>query len=127
MTKKLELYKCSICGNLIEVVLEGEGELVCCGEIMEQLTSDNHSGSMEAHRPIIESFEDKKTVRIGQTQHPMTEKHHIEFIEVISPDEKYVKRKYLNPEEEAILEFECTCKNGFSAREVCNLHGLWEN
>ncbi|MBR2386757.1 desulfoferrodoxin FeS4 iron-binding domain-containing protein [bacterium] len=127
MTKKLELYKCSICGNLIEVVLEGEGELVCCGEIMEQLTSDNHSGSMEAHRPIIESFEDKKTVRIGQTQHPMTEEHHIEFIEVISPDEKYVKRKYLNPEEEAILEFECTCKNGFSAREVCNLHGLWEN
>ena len=58
MTKKLELYKCSICGNLIEVVLEGEGELVCCGEIMEQLTSDNHSGSMEAHRPIIESFEE---------------------------------------------------------------------
>jgi superoxide reductase len=127
MTKKLELYKCSICGNLIEVVLEGEGELVCCGEIMEQLTSDNHSGSVEAHKPIIESFEDKKTVRIGQTPHPMTKEHHIEFIEVISPDEKYVKRKYLNPEEEAILEFECTCKSGFSAREICNLHGLWEN
>ena len=83
MTKKLELYKCSICRNLVEVVLEGEGELVCCGEVMELMSNDNHTGSTEAHRPIIESYENKKTVRIEKKE-PVVEQVKEELADVMN-------------------------------------------
>ncbi len=128
MTNRLDLYKCNICGNVIEVVLSGEGELVCCGENMEHLDIAGHTGDEAAHKPVIEIKEDEKTVRVGKVPHVMDEKHYIQFIEVISDDNKYVKRKYLTPEDkEAILNFKCECKEGIKARELCNIHGLWAN
>ena len=128
MTNRLDLYKCNICGNVVEVVLSGEGELVCCGENMEHLEIANHTGDEAVHKPVIEIKEDEKTVRVGKMPHVMENKHYIQFIEVISDDNKYVKRKYLTPEDkEAVLNFKCECKEGIKARELCNIHGLWAN
>lgn len=128
MTNRLDLYRCNICGNIVEVVLSGEGTLVCCGEEMEHLEIATHTGEEKTHKPIIEINEDEKIVRVGEIPHVMEDKHYIQFIEVISDDNKYVKRKYLTPEDtEATLKFKCECKDGIKARELCNIHGLWAN
>lgn len=125
MTKKLELYKCDICKNIVEVVLEGEGTLVCCNESMTLMKANTTDASSEKHVPVIEEKGEEKTVRVGLTPHPMEDGHYIQFIEVISNDEKYIKRKYLHPHEEPMVRFKCECAEGFGARELCNLHGLW--
>lgn len=126
MTKKLELYRCDLCHNLVEVVLEGDGELVCCGLPMILVEPKTEEFAKEKHVPFITKNEDGIEVRIGEIPHPMDENHYIMFIEVISEDGKYVKRKYLQPGEEAFLKLKCDCEK-FSAREFCSLHGLWEN
>lgn len=127
MTDKLELYKCLICGNLVEVVLNGEGTLVCCGKNMELLVPNKTEASFDKHIPVVEIWGEEKMIRVGQTAHPMEEMHYIQFIEVISNDGKYVKRKYLHPKEEPALKFKCECTEGLKARSLCNIHGLWSN
>ena len=126
MTKKLELYKCEICGNIVEVVLAGEGELVCCGQPMNLLEEQSMQDEMlqEKHVPVIKMEEDNIEIRVGSIQHPMTEEHYIQFIEAYSKDKRYVKRKYLFPNEEPVLKLKCNCKDTI-ARELCNIHGLW--
>lgn len=127
MTKKLELYKCNVCGNMVEVVLEGAGELVCCGEPMECLTANTTDGDGEKHVPVFEKRDDEIFVRIGSKPHPMTNEHYIQFIEVISNDAVYTKRKYLQPEEEPLLKLKGYDKGEMTAKEYCNIHGLWES
>ena len=126
MTKKLELYKCNICGNIVEVVIEGAGELVCCGQPMkkmqEQTTQDETL--QEKHVPILKTLDDGVEIRVGSIPHPMMEEHYIQFIEAYSEDKKYVKRKYLSPNEEPVLKLKCNCSDTI-ARELCNIHGLW--
>ena len=124
MIKKLELYKCEKCGNLVEVVLEGAGELVCCGEPMKLLESQKEKD--EKHTPYFEKNNDGIVVKIGSIAHPMEKEHYIQFIEIYSKDKKYVKRKYLCPEEAAKLKLKCLDLNSMTARELCNIHGLWE-
>lgn len=126
MTKKLELYKCEICGNIVEIVLAGEGELVCCGQPMNLLEEQSMQDEMlqEKHVPVIKMEEDNIAIRVGSIQHPMTEEHYIQFIEAYSKDKRYVKRKYLFPNEEPVLKLKCNCKDTI-ARELCNIHGLW--
>ena len=104
MTEKLELYKCSICGNLVQVLLSGTGELVCCNQPMEKLcpkTNEDNELS-EKHIPVIEQENDKKFVRL--TKHPMIPEHYIQFIEVFTKDKSKVYLKFLNPNEKAELE-----------------------
>jgi superoxide reductase len=118
MTKLNEIYKCEICGNIVTVLHEGSGGLVCCGQDMklqEEHTEDPKLG--EKHVPVIEG----KKVVIGSITHPMEEEHYIEWIE--ASDDKQVSRVFLKPGEkpEAEFDFEPT-----SAREYCNLHGLWK-
>ena len=128
MTEKLELYKCHNCGNLVQVLVNGIGELVCCGQNMENLVPkyEENNELAEKHVPIIEEENNRRIVTLKH--HPMVEEHYIQFIEVISDDNKYVKRKYLTPEDkEAVLSFKCECKEGIKARELCNIHGLWAN
>jgi superoxide reductase len=124
MTNKLELYKCNICGNLVEVVLSGVGTLVCCGEDMEKLAPKTFDEKAEKHVPVIEVKDEEVTIRVGQVPHPMEEAHYIQFIEAISEDNNYIKRKYLKPGDEPELKFKCNCSK-LSARELCNIHGLW--
>lgn len=124
MTKKLELYKCSLCSNLIEVVLPGVGELACCGKPMMRLDPQKEDSLAEKHVPVIEHSADGVEIRVGSTLHPMDDNHYIEFIEVNSPDKKYVKRRYFLPHEQPILKYKCSCDK-VEAREYCNVHGLF--
>lgn len=126
MTKKLEIYKCDVCGNLVEVVLHGEGELVCCGEPMKLQVANTTDAASEKHVPVFSKKDDELEIRIGSMPHPMTDEHYITFIEAISKDERYVKRKYLYPGEEAEFTLKCYDVGKLTAREFCNLHGLWE-
>ncbi|RAI15513.1 MAG: hypothetical protein DKM22_02725 [Candidatus Melainabacteria bacterium] len=128
MTKKLELYRCSICKNLVEVVLEGEGELVCCGKPMELLQAKKDDEEFgEKHVPMFIDMDDETEVRIGSEPHPMTNEHYIQFIEAISKDNRYIKRKYLYPNEEPLLKLKCYDLGKMRVEEFCNIHGLWEN
>lgn len=126
MTEKMELYKCQVCGNLIQVILNGVGELVCCGQSMEKLIAKEESGNelAEKHTPEFVCENDKKYIKL--TRHPMTEEHYIQFIEAYSKDNSKIYLKYLNPNEKA--EFEITNFNDdIGAIEYCNIHGLWRN
>ncbi len=127
MTNKLDIFKCNVCGNIVEVVISGGGELVCCSQKMEHLVPKQHEETAEKHVPVLEQNGEEKIVRVGSMPHPMTEEHHIQFIEVISKDHKWVKRKYLSAGEEPEMKFKCKCEHKFSAIENCNLHGLWGN
>lgn len=127
MAKKLEMYKCDICGNLVEVVLEGAGELVCCGKPMKLLESNSVDGMGEKHVPVFEEVGDDFNIKIGSQPHPMTAEHYIQFIEVVSKDGVYIKRKYLNPEDEPLLRLKGYDKGKITAKEYCNIHGLWES
>lgn len=127
MTKKLELYRCNICGNLAEIILPGDGELVCCGEVMEHLKAKNNdSETNEKHVPVfIKNDNGKEEVRVGSTPHPMEQEHYITFIETISPDYNSAKLQFLHPGEDAkMIIGEKLGK--MLAREFCNIHGLWE-
>jgi len=124
MTENLQLYRCEICGNLVEVVLSGKGELVCCGQPMKLLEAGVVDAAAEKHVPVIEADGENKTVRVGSVPHPMINEHYIMFIEAISNDNKYLKRKYLSANEDPIMTFK-TQNDALYAREYCNLHGLW--
>ena len=128
MTEVLEFYKCNICGNLVEVVLSGEGELVCCGQPMEKLIEHDNEKDIygEKHVPVLSKDGEKLTVRVGSEPHTMEDNHYIQFIEVNSADKRYVKRKYLYPHEDPVLQYKCNCDK-VEARELCNIHGLWSS
>ena len=127
MTEQLEFYRCNVCGNFVEVVFSGDGELVCCGQPMEHLKPKNKSEEMmgEKHVPVIHTTDSGFDIKVGSVPHPMEESHYIAFIEATSPDKRYVKRKYLVPHEEPVLKLKCNCDDGIIAREFCNIHGLW--
>jgi len=127
MTLLNQIYKCPICGNIVEVVHSANGNLVCCGQEMqlqEEKTS-HQEFSLEKHVPIIEKTENGIKIKIGSIAHPMEESHYIEFIEILTSDNK-IGRKYLKPGENPEVEFN-TNSEILEVREYCNLHGLWVN
>ena len=124
MTQINEIYKCKICGNMVEVVHEGKGELVCCGQPMEKQTAGTTDGATEKHVPVIEKIEGGYKVKVGSVAHPMLEAHWIEWIELITSCGR-VQRKYLKPGEAPEASFKCDADK-VTAREYCKLHGLWE-
>jgi len=123
MTARLQIYKCEVCGNIVEVLHEGAGELVCCGEPMKLLVENTVDASKEKHVPVIEKTASSVTVKVGSVAHPMEEKHYIEWIEIIADGKAY--RQFLKPGDapEAVFEIKA---NKIEAREHCNLHGLWK-
>lgn len=124
MTKKLEVYKCNICGNIVEVLHEGVGHLVCCGQPMELLKEKTEDEGLEKHVPVIEKTENEIKVKVGSVPHPMEESHYIEWIEVMADGKAY--RHFLKPGEAPEAEFEISAEN-VQAREYCNVHGLWKS
>ncbi len=123
--ERLDLYRCEICGNLVEVILAGDGELVCCNQPMKKLEAHtDEQAILEKHVPIF-SFRDdgNEEIRVGEVLHPMTEEHHIMFVEAISDDRKISRLEYLYPGEEPRVLTSAEFKQ---AREYCNIHGLWE-
>lgn len=126
MAEKNQIYKCATCGNIIEVLHGGAGQLVCCGEPMILLKENTVDASLEKHVPVIEKTETGIIVKIGSIPHPMEETHYIEWIEIITKDNKSDK-KFLNPGEKPEAEFCIPFENVLFAREYCNLHGLWKS
>ncbi len=125
MIEKKEIYKCEKCGNIVEVVHGGKGALVCCGENMVKFEEKTADSSTEKHVPIVEEINEGIRVIVGSTEHPMTEEHFIEWIEVINGD--YINRKYLKPGDKPVAEFYVKKQPGLIVRSFCNLHGLWKN
>lgn len=123
MTTKNQIYRCSVCGNIVEVIHAGEGELVCCGQPMELLQSKSEDTGFEKHLPVIEKSENKVTVKVGSVPHPMEEAHYIELIEIIADDQVYIK--FLKPGDAPEAVFEISAQN-ITARAYCNVHGLWQ-
>ncbi len=123
MTKVREIYRCTVCGNIVEVVNSGGGELVCCGKPMVLLKENTTDGAMEKHVPVVERTECGYKVKVGSAEHPMLDNHYIKWIELLTPHG--VMRHELKPGDKPEATF-CTDEKEVCAREYCNLHGLWK-
>ena len=123
MTNLRELYHCSICGNVVEVVNTGATSLVCCNKPMEKLVAGVTDASLEKHVPIVESIENGIKVKVGSAPHPMEEKHFIRFIEVSTKNQ--VLRAELSPNQAPEASFLVKADDVVEVREYCTLHGLW--
>ena len=123
MAERLEVYKCEVCGNIVEVLTGGAGELVCCGQPMTLLGEKTADAGMEKHVPVIEKIQGGYKVAVGSTLHPMVEDHYIEWIELLADGKAY--RQFLKPADapEAVFLIDAT---EVGAREHCNKHGLWK-
>jgi len=124
MTKKNEVYKCPLCGNIVEVLHTGAGELVCCGQPMELMAENTVDASKEKHVPVVTKVANGYKVVVGSVPHPMEEKHWIEWIELIADGKVYRQNLAPGMAPEAVFCVEATT---VTAREYCNLHGLWKN
>jgi superoxide reductase len=121
--QRLQIYKCGICGNIVEVLHVGGGELVCCGQPMTLLTENTMDASKEKHIPVIEKTADGYKIKIGSVPHPMEDKHYIQWIELIADGKAY--REFLKPGLAPEASF-CVKARSVTAREYCNIHGLWK-
>ena len=128
MAKRLEVYKCEVCGNIVEVLTGGEGQLSCCGQPMKLLVENTVDAAKEKHVPVIEKIGEGCKVSVGSVLHPMEEDHYIEWIEILT--DAGVHRHYLKPGDkpEVIFNDCAACAGGaIAAREHCNKHGLWKS
>ncbi len=123
MAEKLQIYKCAECGNIVEVLHGGGGQLTCCGRSMELLEEKTADAATEKHVPVIEKIDGGYKVKVGSVPHPMQEEHFIEWIELLANGKAY--RQFLEPgaEPEAVFNVKA---DSVSAREHCNVHGLWK-
>jgi superoxide reductase len=123
MTERLQVYKCEMCGNIVEVLHEGAGELVCCGAPMKKFVENTVDAAKEKHVPVVEKIAGGFKVKVGGVPHPMEEKHYIEWIEIIADGKAY--REFLQPGQAPEANFAVQAEK-VVAREYCNLHGLWK-
>lgn len=123
MAEKLEIYKCMVCGNIVEVLYGGDGELVCCGQPMEKLIEKTADEGKEKHVPVIEKVGGGIKVKVGSVAHPMEENHYIEWIEILADGGAY--RQFLSPGDAPEAKFQVEADK-IIAREHCSLHGLWK-
>ncbi|MCK5176902.1 MAG: desulfoferrodoxin [Candidatus Aenigmarchaeota archaeon] len=127
MTKINQIYKCEICGNVVSLLEAGPGTLVCCGQdmnLMEEKTADEEG--KEKHVPVVNIDGNKVSVKVGSTEHPMEESHHILLIQIVR-DGKVLVGKRLNPDDKPQAEFHLENTDNIKARALCNIHGLWIN
>ena len=123
MAQRLEVYNCELCGTSVEVLHGGDGELVCCGQPMVLMTENTVDAAKEKHVPVIEKIDGGYKVKVGDVPHPMEEKHYIEWVELIADGQAY--RQFLNPGDVPEANFNIDAAQ-VTAREYCNLHGLWK-
>lgn len=123
MANKMDVYRCDLCGHIIEVINKGQGTLVCCGQDMTFLSENTQDAAVEKHVPVIEVTDDGIKVTVGSVAHPMAEDHYIQWIEVIVDGKTC--RAWLNPGDapEALFKVQ---GSSITAREYCNLHGHWK-
>lgn len=123
MTERKQIYRCPICGNIVEVVNAGAGTLTCCGQPMIRLNENTSDGAKEKHVPVVERIEGGYKVSVGSVEHPMLDAHYIQWIEISNDSETH--RKYLTPNDKPEATFKTDAED-VTAREYCNLHGLWK-
>jgi len=124
MMQQNQIYKCNICGNIVELLHVGGGELVCCGQPMELLEEKTEEIGKEKHIPVIEQDKNGVKVKVGSVEHPMEKEHYIEWIEIIA--DGAAQRQFLNPGDLPQAQFSLQAKDVI-AREYCNVHGLWKS
>ncbi|MDR0339085.1 MAG: desulfoferrodoxin [Desulfovibrio sp.] len=124
MAEKLELYKCKLCANLVEVMQGGAGELVCCGRPMELMKEGVTDAAKEKHMPVIEKTGNGYKVKVGAVPHPMEEKHWIQWVELVADGVSYTR--FLKPGDAPEAAFCIAETKNVVAREYCNLHGHWK-
>ena len=124
MTEKLQVYKCEVCGNIVEMLHGGKGETICSGQPMKLFKENSTDAVVEKHVPVVSETANGFSVKIGSIAHPMEESHYIEWIEIIDGDKSY--RQFLNPGQSPQALF-CIDSKKIIAREYCNLHGLWKS
>lgn len=122
MTNRNEVYRCAVCGNIVEVLHAGAGTLTCCGQPMKLMKENTVDAATEKHVPVIEKIDGGYKVKVGSVEHPMTEEHYIEWIELVEGDK--VQRKHLKPGEKPEAVFYTDATDAY-AREYCTLHGQW--
>lgn len=123
MTERLQVYRCQVCGNIVEVLNAAAGTLSCCGQPMKLLKENTTDGAKEKHVPVVERVDGGYKVAVGSVEHPMQDEHYIQWVEVIADGETH--RKYLKPGEKPEATFKTDAAE-VAAREYCNLHGLWK-
>lgn len=123
MADRLQVYKCEVCGNMVEVIHGGVGQLVCCGQPMKLNVENTVDAAKEKHVPVLEATSDGIRVKVGSVAHPMEEKHYIEWVELVVGEKTY--REFLRPGQAPEVFFPVKEPGAF-AREYCNLHGLWK-
>ena len=124
MTIKLQIYKCNICGNLVQVLQEGDGNLVCCGKEMELMGIQYNTDELgEKHTPKVEIKENKKFVNV--IGHPMSNEHYIQFIETYTKDKNELHLKFFYPNDIPEMEVGINNKEELNSIEYCNIHSLW--
>ena len=123
MAERLQIYKCAACGIIVEVLDGGSGQMTCCGEPMKRLIEQTADAATEKHVPVIEKIEGGYKVKVGSVPHPMEAKHFIGWIELLTDGCAY--RQFLEPggAPEAVFNVQA---ESVSAREFCNVHGLWK-
>lgn len=124
MTNLNEVYRCPICGNIVEVLHAGAGELTCCGKPMQQLVENTVEAATEKHVPVVEKIDGGYKVTVGSVEHPMLDNHFIEWIELV--EDGKIQRACLKPGDKPEAVF-LTSATEVSARAYCNLHGLWKS
>lgn len=124
MAERLQVFKCEVCGHIVEVLHAGMGELVCCNKPMKRLVEGTVDAALEKHVPVLEKTEEGIKVKVGRIPHPMEETHYIEWIELIA--DGLADRRFLKPGDvpEATISADA---EEIVAREYCNLHGLWKS
>jgi len=125
VTQVGEVYKCNVCGNIVEVLFAGGGELVCCGKPMEKFDEKKSDEGQEKHLPVIEETKKGVKISVGSIPHPMESEHYIMWIEIWGKDGNRMARKYLKPGNKPEAEFNRSISEVAYARELCNVHGLW--
>ncbi|MFN2353432.1 MAG: desulfoferrodoxin [Desulfopila sp.] len=123
MAERYEIYKCDLCGNVVEVLTGAGGALACCGEDMKHLSENTVDAAKEKHVPVVTKSADGLLVNVGSVDHPMTDAHYIEWIEVIAGDTTYTT--FLKPDDKPQACFP-NLEGDVIVRADCNLHGLWK-
>lgn len=121
--ERLDVYKCEVCGNIVELLAVGGGELVCCGEPMKHQAENTVDAAKEKHVPVIEKIDGGFKVKLGEVPHPMADDHYITWIEVVAGDTAYLQ--FLSPGQAPEAEFKIDAAS-VTARAYCNLHGHWK-
>ncbi|MBN1892717.1 MAG: desulfoferrodoxin [Clostridiales bacterium] len=126
MARNLKVYRCAICGNIVTMLHEGGGELVCCGQPMDLLVAgQDDTASKEKHVPVVKNYEGKLRVAVGDVPHPMIDTHYIEFVILVTGSGVFVE--FLEPGDEPIAWFSAPETDDYEIYEYCNIHGLWKD